>query len=226
MEIKLKEQKKVLQLFGRFVPEDIITKHLEATNGKVDDAELKTMTLLFCDIRGFTSIVEGLSPKQAVIILQHFYTIMSDVISTYSGMVNQYVGDEIFATFGDPFSFPGFERHAVFCALEMMSQLKDLNELCKDFISSPLKIGIGIHSGEVVTGTLGSSNKIEYSVTGDTVNTSKRIESLTQSCPNTILISHTVYEAVKDLVNVKVWTPMSVKGKAEPIEIYEVLSKK
>lgn len=89
----------------------------------------------------------------------------------------------------------------------------------------PIKVGIGIHSDEVVTGTLGSREKIEYSVTGDTVNTCKRIESLTQQYPNKILTSRTVYDAVKDLVQVESWPEIFVKGKAEPLEIFEILGK-
>jgi adenylate cyclase len=223
---KIELQNKVLHLFVRFVPEAIVAKHLLAKNEDFDDAEAKNLTVLFCDIRGYTAIVEKLKPQQAVSILKAYYSTLSDVIHTYSGMVNQYVGDEIFATFGDPFSIPGYEKDAVFCALEMLEKLQLINEQCKDFIDSPIKVGIGIHAGEVITGTLGSKNKIEYSVTGDSVNTGKRIETLTQNHPNTILISRPIYEKVKDFVEVKAWQSISVKGKSEPLEVFEVLRKK
>lgn len=226
LEQKIELQNKVLHLFVRFVPEAIVAKHLLADSDNYDDAESKTLTVLFCDIRGYTSIVEKLKPHQAVSILKAYYTILSDVISTYSGMINQYVGDEIFATFGDPFSNPGYEKDAVFCALEMINKLRSINEECNSFIDTPIKIGIGIHSGEVITCTLGSKYKIEYSITGDSVNTGKRIETLTQNHPNTILISRPIYDKVKDFVEVKTWPPILVKGKSEPLEIFQVLSKK
>lgn len=226
LEQKIDLQNKVLHLFVKFVPEAIVAKHLQSTCDNFDDAEAKTLTVLFCDIRGYTSIVENLTPQEAVSILKSYYSILSDVIHTYSGMVNQYVGDEIFATFGDPFSIPGYEIDAVFCALEMLKKLQDINEQCKKFLRTPIKIGIGIHSGEVITGTLGSKNKIEYSVTGDSVNTGKRIETLTQTHPNTILISKSIYEKVKDLVEVKTWPAMLVKNKSEPLEVFEVLRRK
>ena len=226
LENRITEQCKALELFKRFVPAEIIAKHLYSEEKELDDAELKILTILFCDIRGYISIVEKLQPKQAVQILQNYYCIMSDIVNTYSGMVNQYVGDEVFATFGSPYSYPGYERNAVFCALEMMKQVEDLNKICSSFTSQPIKVGIGIHCGDVITGTLGSKDKIEYSVTGDSVNTGKRIESLTQEHPNTILISKQVYDAVKDYVEVKEWPAMPVKGKAEPLKIYEVLSRK
>ncbi len=226
LEEKLEQQNKVLHLFIRFVPEEIVAKHLHADNTDFDDAEARHMTIMFCDIRGYTSIVEHLKPQQAVAILRAYYSILSDVISTYSGMVNQYVGDEIFATFGSPFSPPDYERNAVLCALEMRDQLKKLNEECKIYTSVPIKVGIGIHSGEVITGTLGSKNKIEYSITGDAVNTGKRIETLTQGHPNTILISQPVYDKVKDIVDVKPWPSVPLKGKSEQMNVYQVLRKK
>lgn len=226
LERKIELQDKVLHLFVKFVPEAIVAKHLYAKSDDYDDAESKNLTVLFCDIRGYTAIVEKLKPQQAVTILKAYYSVLSDVIHTYSGMVNQYVGDEIFATFGDPFSIPGYEKDAVFCALKMLSKLKEINEQCKDFISTPIKIGIGIHAGEVITGTLGSKDKIEYSVTGDCVNTGKRIETLTQDHPNKILISKPIYDKVKDFVEVKAWPSVLVKGKSKRLEVFEVLKKK
>lgn len=223
---RIEQKDKILKLFSRFVPPEVIARHLHAGSPGFDDAELKYCSILFCDIRGYTSVVEKLPPANAVAILNTFYTVMSDVIKTFSGVVVQYVGDEIFAIFGKPFSFPQYERNAVFCALEMMNQLTNVNELCKDYIREPLKIGIGINAGEVITGTLGSDEKIEFCVTGDNVNTAKRIESLTKDHPNTILISETVYEEVKELVEVRAWEPIGVKGKSQPLLIYEVKGKK
>lgn len=226
LEKKFEEQKKVLSFFSRFVPNEIVTKHLMSVEEDYDDAELKTLTVLFCDIRGYTPIVEALEPSEAVSILKLYYNIMSDVITSFSGMVNQYVGDEIFGTFGSPFSELPYELNAVLCAIGMMEKLKLLNQQCRQFTQEEIKIGIGIHTGNVITGTLGSKEKIEYSVTGDTVNTGKRIESITQSQPNTILISYEVFEKVKQFINVKHWNPIYVKGKTLPIHIFEVLGKK
>jgi adenylate cyclase len=226
MQQRIEQKDKILKLFSRFVPPEVITSNIQSETTGFSDAELKHCAILFCDIRGYTSLVENLPPADAVGILNVFYTIMSDVIKDYSGMVVQYVGDEIFAIFGSPFSFPEYERNAVFCAMEMMSQLEIVNELCKDFTASPIKIGIGINAGEVITGTLGSDVKIEYCVTGNNVNTAKRIESLTQEKPGTILISETVYETVKELIDVITWQPINVKGRTEPLQIYEVTGKK
>lgn len=223
---RVEQKDKILKLFARFVPPEVIAQHLNSTSPGYDDAELKYCSILFCDIRGYTSMVENIPAKNAVAILNTFYNVMSNVIKTFSGVVVQYVGDEIFAIFGPPFSFPQYERNAVFCALEMLNQLGHVNELCKEFTDKPLKIGIGINAGEVITGTLGSDEKIEFCVTGDNVNTAKRIEALTKDDPNTILISETVYEEVSELIDVKAWEPIIVKGKSQPLQIYEVYGKK
>ncbi len=225
MQQRIEQKSKILELFSRFVPPEVITQHIQSEVKGFSGAELKHCAILFCDIRGYTSLVERQTPANAVGILNVFYTIMSDVIKDYSGMVVQYVGDEIFAIFGEPFSFPEYERNAVFCALEMMSQLTIVNELCKEFTEEPIKIGIGINAGEVITGTLGSELKIEFCVTGNNVNTAKRIESLTTEKPDTILISDSVYQKVQDIVNVNTWQPIKVKGKTDLLQIYEVTGK-
>jgi class 3 adenylate cyclase len=226
MQQRIEQKDKILTLFARFVPPEVINKHLQSEIIGFSDAELKHCAILFCDIRGYTSLVENESPDNAVKILNVFYTVMSDIIKTFSGMVVQYVGDEIFAIFGKPFSFPEYERNAVFCALEMMNQLTIVNELCKGVAHAPIKIGIGINAGQVITGTLGSDVKIEYCVTGNNVNTAKRIESLTTEKPDTILISQTVYEKVSDLIDVLTWEPIQVKGRTDRLQIYEVIGKK
>lgn len=226
MQQRIEQKDKILTLFSRFVPPEVINRHLQSEIVGFSDAELKHCAILFCDIRGYTSLVENETPGNAVKILNIFYTVMSDVIKSFNGMVVQYVGDEIFAIFGKPFSFPEYERNAVFCAIEMMNQLSIVNGLCKDIAKSPIKIGIGINAGEVITGTLGSDVKIEYCVTGNNVNTAKRIESLTTEQPDTILISETVYEKVEDLIEVKAWEPIKVKGRTALLQIYEVTGKK
>jgi class 3 adenylate cyclase len=226
MQHRIEQKEKILKLFSRFVPPEVINSHLQSEIVGFSDAELKHCAILFCDIRGYTALVDNEPPSHAVKILTVFYTVMSDIIKTYSGMVVQYVGDEIFAVFGKPFSFAEYERNAVFCAMEMMSQLAIVNDLCKDITPMPIQIGIGINAGQVITGTLGSDVKIEYCVTGSNVNIAKRIESLTEKKHDTILISESVYEKVQDIIEVKTWEPEFVKGQTELLQVYEVVGKK
>ncbi len=223
---RVNQYEKTLKLFTRFVPDKVVAGHLNAGLEGPEDGELKYHAIMFCDIRGYTSMVEHLSPKVAVAILKIYYNLMSEVIDKHQGVVNQYVGDEIFSSFTSPAITKDYEKNAVFCAIGMIKALKKINRFCKVYTPEPLKVGIGIHAGDVFTGTLGSDNKIEYTVTGDTVNTAKRIEALTQKIPNTILISDTVYEKVKEWIDVEELEPIEVKGKEEPVKIYKVLGKK
>ncbi|MBE9510484.1 MAG: response regulator [Bacteroidetes bacterium] len=223
---KVEEQEQTLKLFIKYVPEQVIEKALKNDQKSIFEGELRNIAVLFCDIRGFTPMSEELSPKEVVSFLNDYYTIMTEIVKQYKGSVNQFVGDEIFATFGALESYPDNEINAVFCGIKMMENLHRLNEKYQKKIKREIQMGIGINYGEVVTGNLGSEDRIRYSVTGDTVNTGKRIESITKEFPNSILLSNTIYQKIKDVVNVKAWEPLFVKGKKDKIHIYEVLGRK
>ncbi len=225
LQYKVEEQERTLRLFMRYVPETIVEKTLNNTEDSMFEGEQRYATVLFCDIRGFTPLSEVLNPKEVVAFLNDYYAMMTEVIKRHEGMVNQFVGDEIFAAFGAPVETPNNERNAVFCALEMMKKLKDLNAKYEAKINHPIEMGIGINSGEVVAGNLGSEDKLSYSLTGDTVNTGKRIESLTKDHPNSVLISDKVYQKVQKIIHVKAWNPIEVKGKKDPVQVYEVLNR-
>ena len=122
--------------------------------------------------------------------------------------------------------YPDNEANAVFCAMKMMDTLPVLNKKYKEKFKTEIKIGIGINFGEVVAGNLGSEDRIRYSVTGDTVNTGKRIESITEDYPDSILISDSIYQVVKEDIEVKAWDPLFVKGKKDKLLVYEVLGLK
>lgn len=223
---KVEEQERTLQMFKKYVPEPVVQKALSSTADSIFDGELKEVTVLFCDIRGFTPMSEELSPKEVVKFLNTYYSMMTEIVKNHNGIVNQYVGDEIFAAFGAPLSYPNNEENAVFCALDMMNKLKDLNADYKEIVGRDIQMGIGINSGEVVAGNLGSEEKIDYSLTGDTVNTGKRIEMITKENPNKVLISQSVYEKTKNYVMVNPLEPLFVKGKKNKIQVYEVINRK
>lgn len=220
---KVEEQEQILKLFIRYVPEQVVKKTLENSQQSVFDGELRNVAVLFCDIRGFTPLSEVLSPPEVVSFLNEYYQLMTEVVKQHNGSVIQFVGDEIFAAFGALELYPDNEANAVFCALKMMDALPKLNEKYKGRFETEIKIGIGINYGEVVAGNLGSEDRIRYSVTGDTVNTAKHIETITKDHPNSILVSDSTYQSVKELFNFKAWDPLFVKGKKEKILVYEVL---
>ena len=220
---KVEEQDQTLKLFIRYVPEQVVKKTLENSQESIFEGDLRDVAVLFCDIRGFTPLSEVLSPKEVVSFLNEYYQIMTEVVKQHKGSVIQFVGDEIFAAFGALELYPDNEVNAVFCALKMMDTLPILNKKYKEKFKTEIEMGIGINFGEVVAGNLGSEDRIRYSVTGDTVNTGKRIETITKDYPNSIIISDSVYQKVKELVKVKAWEPLFVKGKKEKILVYEVL---
>lgn len=219
---KVAEQERTLKLFMKYVPEAIVEKTLKNGDTSIFEGELRQATVLFCDIRGFTPMSEKLSPKEVVGFLNDYYSTMTEVIKRHNGTVNQFVGDEIFAAFGAPVISINNERNAVFCAFEMMKKLEALNQKYQEKMGA-IEMGIGINSGEVIAGNLGSEDKISYSLTGDTVNTGKRIESLTKDSPNSILISDNVFESVRELIDAHSWEPIEVKGKKEKIRVHQLI---
>ena len=219
---KVLEQEKTLKLFQKYVPEEVVQQTLQADESELFRGEIRHVAVLFCDVRGFTTFSEQMTPPEVVDFLNAYYGIMADCIRLHKGTVNQFVGDEIFACFGAPLLTEQNERNAVFCALEMIKRLDKLNERYANKLGRRIAVGIGIHAGEVVAGNTGSEDRIGYSVTGDTVNTGSRIESLTRDFPNTILVSETVYRQVAHLVNARAWKPVLLKGKKDPFQVYQL----
>ena len=223
---KVEEQEKTLRLFMKYVPEPVVQKTLSQKEDSILEGESREVAVLFCDIRGFTPMSEVLSPKEVVGFLNDYYGLMSRIIKRYNGTVTQFVGDEIFATFGAPMAFENNEEHAVFTAIEMIGALPELNDKYQDKFKTTIQVGIGINYGEVVMGNVGSEDRIEFAITGDTVNTGKRIEMLTKEFPNLILIRDRVFEKTKELIEASQWEPVNVKGKRDKIKVFEVLRKK
>ena len=223
---KVEEQEQTLKLFIRYVPEQIVKKTLDNSQESIFKGELKNVAVLFCDIRGFTPMSEELDPKEVVSFLNDYYALMTEVVKLHKGSVNQFVGDEIFASFGALETYLDYELNAVLCGIKMMEKLSVLNEKYEEKFKREIQMGIGINDGEVVAGNVGSEDRIRYSLTGDTVNTGKRIESITKDHPNSILISDGIYQKTKEMVDAKAWEPLFVKGKKEKILVYEVLGLK
>jgi adenylate cyclase len=148
---------------------------------------------------------------------------MSEVIKAHNGVINQFVGDEIFVSFGAPEPIEEPIISAVRCAKDMISQLKEINEQLNDIVSDEIVVGIGINFGPIIAGNLGSDDRLSYSITGDPVNTAKRIESLTRELPNAILISQTIYDMVRDEIVTKPLGEVEIKGKNAKVNVFQVL---
>jgi class 3 adenylate cyclase len=222
---KVEEQERTLRVFMRYVPQSVVEQALDATEDSMFDGELREVAVLFCDLRGFTSLSETLTPREVVAFLNDYYAIMTTVIKDHGGVVNQYVGDEIFAAFGAPDDILEKERRAVFCAIDMIAALSQLNEKHRERLGQEIQMGIGVNYGEVVAGNLGSEERIDYSLTGDTVNTGKRIESLTKEDPNSIFISESVFQPTQTVVHTERLDPVQVKGKRDKVGVYRVVGR-
>ncbi len=217
------KQKKTLDLFTKYVPESVVKNALsETTEGLKEGVKLE-VALLFCDIRGFASIAEKLNPSEVVRILDTYYSKMTDVVKMHNGVINQFTGDEIFVTFGAPIPIKDPEISSVYCAIEMIKKLEEINNDLEDILPERFTVGIGLDYGPVIAGNLGSDDRLTYAITGDVVNTAKRIESLTSDSSDTILINESIYEKTKALVSTKPWGEISVKGRKKKILVYQLL---
>ena len=217
----LQERDKLRATFGKYMTETVL---MHLMNGKVRlGGETLTVTILFSDIRGFTSISEEMNDAQALVaLLNEYFTEMVSIIIQEDGVVDKYIGDAIMAVFGAPVSKPDDAVRAVRAAVRMRHALLELNERLALRGVSPLRTGIGIHTGEVVAGNIGSEQRMEYTVIGDAVNLASRLESSTKELQVDVLISGDTYELVKESCDTRAIGEITVKGRVEPVMTYEV----
>ena len=179
------------------------------------------MTILFCDMRGFTPLAERLSPEEVVLILNEYYELMIDTTFKEDGTLDKFLGDGVMAIFGAPILHPDHSIQAVRTALAMQLGVTELSHKRVREGKDPIAVGIGISAGEAVAGTVGTEDRMEYTVIGDSVNLAARLESTAK--PGQILISERTYRNVKEPVNVRALASLRVRGEQEPVEVYEVL---
>ena len=178
------------------------------------------MTVLFSDVRGFTTISEGLDPKQLTRLMNEFLTPMTHVIHHHRGTIDKYMGDAIMAFWGAPVPDPDHARHALLAAMEMISQLDTLQDHFKSKGWPPIKIGVGMNSGDMTVGNMGSEFRLAYTVMGDAVNLGSRLESLTKNYGVTLIVSEFTSARVPDVAYRELdW--VRVKGKDKPVRILE-----
>ncbi len=183
--------------------------------------ELRRVTVLFSDIRGFTSMSEKMEAPEVVSMLNEYFEEMVDVLFRHEGTLDKYVGDEIMALFGAPILRPEDPANAVNCAVEMQKRLREFNRLREVRQESPIQIGIGINTGEAVFGALGSSKTMQYTVVGDTVNVASRLCSLAQA--GEIIVSEDTYNALGDKFETVELPRARVKGKSGELRVWNVV---
>src|SRR5215467_12525504 len=179
--------------------------------------------ILFTDLRGFTTLSERMVPEQMAARLTEYFDAMTSAIFARRGMVNDFIGDAILAVFGAPLDDPSHAQHAVQSALAMIETLATLNRRWSTEGLPPLRMGVGIHTGEVFAGNVGRAGKVKYAVVGDTVNLASRVEGLNKDLGTTMLVTESTYHAAGLDLEVKDRGLVSVKGREEPVRVYEVL---
>jgi adenylate cyclase len=218
--IEDKEKRRIKSIFKHYVSEEVVEELLKYPGEIPLGGNRVEVTVLFADIRGFTAFSEKRDPRQVVSILNSYFAMMADIILKNKGTLDKYIGDGILAFFGAPIVRVEHAELAVHSAIEMVSMLDVLNkELMLDV---PLRIGIGIHSGEAVVGNIGSTRKMEYTIIGDTVNTASRVEGMTKELQANILITEETFSQLKILDNITPEKEIILRGKTQPIKLYRV----
>jgi adenylate cyclase len=218
-----RQRRDIKRAFQRFVSPEIVERVARDPSALQFGGEVRTLTVLFSDIRGFTNYTERHNPQELVQTLREFFTRMVEQILAHQGTLDKFIGDAIMAIFGAPLALPDHPERACRAALAMKAELAVLQAKWKAEGREPFDIGIGINTGEMVVGNLGSEQIFEYTVIGDAVNLGARLESLTREHQVSIIISETTYQAAADRLRVRPIGEVRVKGRAQSVVVYELL---
>ena len=221
-----KSKKKVMGAFGKYVSPVVVEEIMKNPEKLKLGGEKRNVTILFSDIRGFTSISEKLSPEKLVHLLNEYLSAMTDVILKNNGLVDKYIGDAIMAFWNAPTNQPKHPKLACLTALGMTKKLAELQEKWKKEGMPRIDIGIGLNTGDAVIGNMGSYDRFDYTAMGDSINLGSRLEGLTKQYGVKIIISETTHEKVKDEFSARKLDLVSVKGREKPIFIYELVCMK
>lgn len=220
-----REKRRVKQLFGRFVSPDVFERLLDDPSLAALGGERREMSVLFSDIRGFTSVSERGDPEAVVAQLNEYFGRMVEVVFRNGGTVDKFVGDMVMALFGAPVADARHADHAVAAAREMARELDALNEKWTAEGRPALDIGVGVNSGEMIAGNIGSERIMSYTVIGDAVNLGARLEALTKEYGTRIIISAATRDRLTGPVDVTPLGDVIVKGRAAPVTVFAVSEK-
>lgn len=218
-----RNKEKIKNAMGKYLSQDIMKNVVQ----NIDDIRLggkkANVTVLFADIRGFTSMSEKMTAEEVSVILNEYFSEIEPIITKYNGVINKFIGDAVMAIFGEPIQDINHPQNAVKCACEMLKKVDQLQDKWLFEGKPKIEIGIGINTGEAFVGNIGSEKRLEYTVIGDMVNLASRIESYNKVYKTNMLISSSTYSYVSDIVDVIKIADVTIRGKAKKMDIYEVL---
>ena len=209
-------------MFGQYVPPELVDEMSENPERFSLEGESRLMTVLFADIRSFTSISESLKPRELKDLLNRYFTPMTEIIHTNRGTIDKYVGDMIMAFWGAPLNDPDHASHAIQASLAMLQKTRDLNPELAALGYPEIRIGIGLNSGPMNVGNMGSEFRMAYTVLGDSVNLGSRLEGLTKVYGVSLMVSENTARAAPEYVYREL-DRVVVKGQSTPVTIYEPL---
>jgi adenylate cyclase len=221
-----KEKRKIKNILGQYVSPAILSTVLEKEKDSYLKAEVgtrETLTMFFSDIRNFATISEKYSVEEVVEFLNAYLSRMVNIIFTNGGTLDKFIGDAIVAFWGAPVRIEDHSYKAVITAIQMIKALETFNQENESKGLPEVKIGIGIHTGEVILGNIGSKQKLDYTVIGDNVNLGSRLEGLTKTYKCPIIISQDTYDNIRDEILCRMIDYVRVKGRDKPVTIYEVI---
>jgi class 3 adenylate cyclase/putative methionine-R-sulfoxide reductase with GAF domain len=221
-------ERDVRHMFQKFVPKEVLDKILHGSaNGKPIIEEIRTITLLNIDIRGFSRLALQIGSQKTVSLLNSFFSVMGGIVFKHHGIVDKYLGDGFLALFGAPVASTSDADNAIAAAFEMKHSIPAVNKFLKQKLGASVDMGISIHTGEVVVGNIGFDKKMDYTVIGDSVNTVFRLQNLTKSFPNGILISENTHRAVRSRLEVSdVEVPAKISQEIGGMKVYELLDRR
>ncbi|MDT8318256.1 MAG: adenylate/guanylate cyclase domain-containing protein [bacterium] len=219
-----KEKKKVRNAFQYYMTSSVVNEVLKDSDKLKLGGEKKVLSVLFSDIRGFTNISEQMTPEMLVHFLNEYLTVMTDIVFDHDGVLDKYMGDAIMAMYGAPLEQKDHPVRACKTALDMMKALKHLHKSWEKQGLPKIDIGLGISTGPMVVGNMGSERRFDYTVMGDTVNLGSRLEAINKMYGTNIIISEGTYSAVRDFFICRELDAVRVKGKDRPVKIYELMA--
>lgn len=219
------EKRRVSQLFTQYVSKDVLNAvlHNYKEYQKASAGTKVEITVLFSDIRGFTTMSETTPPEKIVEMLNVHFSLMADIILKRNGTIDKYIGDAIMAFWGAPLEMADHPEQAVLAAREMVEAVREVNKTLKNRgFEHEVKIGVGLNTGVVTLGEIGSEKKKNYTIVGDTVNLASRLESVTKEHDAPLVFSEYTYEKIKHRIDCKLLGNIKVKGREQPVTIYTV----